>query len=36
VGDTVIVRVNESYSYPVQIRAIRNTGDDGTDQIRSY
>ena len=36
VGDTVIVRVYESYSYPVQIRAIRNTGDDGTDQIRSY
>ncbi|MBO7711769.1 MAG: transcription elongation factor GreA [Lachnospiraceae bacterium] len=36
VGDTVIVRVNENYSYPVQIRAIRNTGDDGTDQIRSY
>lgn len=35
-GDTVTVRVNESYSYPVKIVSIQNTGDDGTDQIRSY
>ena len=36
VGDTVTVKVSDTYSYPVEIRRIENTGDDGTDRIRSY
>ena len=36
VGDTVMVKVSDTYSYPMQIRSISNTGDDGTDKIRSY
>jgi len=36
VGDTVTVKVNENYSYEVEIREIENTQDDGTDKIRSY
>ncbi len=36
VGDRVTVKVNESYSYDVEIRSIEKTGDDGTDQIRSF
>ena len=36
VGDTVIVKVSDDYSSPVQIKAIRTTGDDGSDRIRSY
>ena len=36
VGDTVSVKVNESYSYDVLIRKIENNQDDGTDQLRRY
>ena len=36
VGETVIVRVDDSVSYPMQIRSIENTGDDGTDRMQSY
>lgn len=36
VGDKVMVKVNDSYSYEVEIRSIEKTGDDGTDQIRSF
>lgn len=36
VGDRVKVVVNEGYSYYVQIRAIENTIDDGTDKLRSF
>lgn len=35
-GEAVQVKVNEQYSYTVVIRKIDNTGDDGTDRIRSY
>ena len=35
-GDKVMVKVNDSYSYEVEIRSIEKTGDDGTDQIRSF
>ena len=35
VGDTVEVKVNDSYSYEVQIRSIENT-TDGSDRISSY
>lgn len=36
VGDRVEVKVSEDYSYFVVIKAIENTVDDGSDQIRSY
>lgn len=36
VGDTVSVKVSDTYSYDVEIRKIENTQDDGTDKIRSY
>lgn len=36
VGDQVSVKVSDQYSYDVVIRKIENTGDDGTDRIRSY
>ncbi|MCD2491869.1 transcription elongation factor GreA [Lacrimispora sp. NSJ-141] len=36
VGDTVHVRVNDSYGYDVVIRSIENTVDDGTDKLRSF
>lgn len=35
VGDIVTVKVNDSYSYDVEIRKIENTDDDG-DNLRSY
>ena len=35
-GDRVEVRVNESYSYYVQIRSIENTVDDGSDALRKF
>ena len=36
VGDKVEVRVNENYSYVVEIRKIENTADEGNDKIRSF
>ena len=36
VGDKVEVRVNDSYSYVVEIRKIENTADEGNDKIRSF
>lgn len=36
VGDRVEVRVNENYSYYVEIRSIEKTGDDSADQIRRF
>lgn len=36
VGDRVEVKVNDSYSYYVVIKAIENTKDDSGDKIRSY
>ena len=36
VGDRVEVRVNDDYSYFVEIRHIENTIDDGTDKLRSF
>ena len=36
VGDRVLIKVNEDYSYYVEIRRIENTIDDGTDQLRSF
>ncbi|MCD7733545.1 MAG: transcription elongation factor GreA [Clostridiales bacterium] len=36
VGDTVTVRVNDSYSYPLTIRAIEKQSDDGSIQISEY
>ena len=36
VGETVSVKVNDSYSYEVEIRHIENTTDDGTDRIKQY
>ncbi len=35
VGDRVLVKANETYSYYVTIRKIENTGDDG-DEIRKF
>lgn len=35
-GDRVEVKVNENYSYEVEIKAIENTIDDGSDEIRRY
>ncbi len=36
VGERVTVKVNDSYSYEVEIRAIENTVDDGTDSLRKF
>lgn len=36
VGDRCEVRVNDSYSYFVQIKKIVNTVDDGTDALRKF
>ena len=36
VGDRVHIQVNEQYGYDVEIRAIENTVDDGTDKLRSF
>ena len=36
VGDRCEVKVNESYSYFVEIRKIENTIDDGSDAIRKF
>lgn len=35
-GDVVTVRVNDSYSYEVEIRKIELTEDDNSDSIRQY
>ena len=35
-GDTVTVRVNDSYSYTLVIRKVSAVVDDGTDELRSY
>lgn len=36
VGDTVVIKVNDNYSYEAEIRRIENTEDDGNDRIRQY
>ena len=36
VGDRVYIKVNESYEYYVEIRAIENTQDDSQDTIRKF
>ena len=35
-GDRVEVKVNDTYSYFVQIRSIENTVDDGSDALRKF
>lgn len=36
VGDRCLVKVNDNYSYYVEIRKIENTVDDGTDELRKF
>ena len=36
VGDTVTIRVNDTYSYEAEIRKIVAVPDDGSDAIRQY
>ena len=36
VGDRCEVKVNDTYSYYVQIRKIENTVDDGSDELRKF
>lgn len=36
VGDRVLIQVNESYGYYVEIKSIENTVDDGTDRLRGF
>ena len=36
VGDEVEVKVNENYSYVVEIRKIEKTADEGNDKLRSF
>lgn len=36
VGDRCEVKVNDSYSYFVEIKSITNTVDDGTDELRKF
>lgn len=36
VGERVTVKVNENYSYDVEIRSITKTGKEDTDQIRRF
>ena len=35
-GETVSVKVSDSYSYEVEIRKVENTTDDGEDKIRAF
>ncbi len=35
-GDIVHVKVNDTVGYDVEIRSIENTGDDGSDKLRSF
>ena len=35
-GETVTVRVSDTYSYTLEIRSVRAVEDDGTDELRSY
>lgn len=36
VGDTVLVKVDETYSYEVVIRKVEAVPDDGSDELRQY
>jgi len=36
VGERVLVKVNDTYSYPVVIQKLINTEDDSKDRIRSF
>ncbi|MCR5703590.1 MAG: transcription elongation factor GreA [Eubacterium sp.] len=36
VGDRIEIKVNEDYSYFVEIRSIENIGEEDTDTIRTY
>ena len=36
VGDRVFVKINEKSGYYVVIKSLKNTKDDGSDQLRSY
>ena len=36
IGDRCEGKVNDNYSYFVEIRKIENTVDDGTDKLRSF
>ena len=36
VGDRVEIRVNDGYSYYIQIKSIENTVDDGSDKLRGF
>ncbi len=36
VGETVFVKVSDTYHYPVEIRKIENTVDDGSDTLRRF
>ena len=36
VGDKVSVKVNDSYSYEVEVKAIENSIDDGSDKLRDF
>lgn len=36
VGDRVYIKVSEDYGYYAEIRSIKKTQDDGTDQLRSF
>lgn len=36
VGDRCEVKVNENYSYFVQVKKIENTVDDGSDELRKF
>jgi len=36
VGDRCEVKVNDNYSYFVEIRRIENTVDDGSDMLRKF
>lgn len=35
-GDRVYVEVNNTYGYYLVVKSIENTGDDGSDKIRSF
>lgn len=36
VGDRIEVKVNDTYSYYIEIKSIENTIDDGSDRLRSF
>lgn len=36
VGDRVFVKINEKNGYYVVVKSLKNTKDDGSDQLRSY